>query len=483
VSEAVLARAAAPEDAGPLGLRVALALGRSGIPHCQWKGRHKRDRWMAGRGDLDLLVDRTAAARFAAVLEALDFKLAQAPPERQAAGVQSFVGYDRGHGRLIHVHAHFALVVGRPWACCYRLPFADAVIESVVPGTPFPAPAPGFDLLLLLLRATLLHDPRDLWRREPVWLRAARTEWAALRDAAASLPQLLARHLPDVSLHTLDRAAQALQPGCPAWRRLAARAALERELRPHKSRAPLAARAHRVLTAPVRLFRRPPAGKRLASGGAVIALIGADGAGKSSCARALGGWLGTELWTRPAHLGRPARSILTLLAGGAYKAARGLDILRGEASRGDLAAHLELLRYLCTARDRYRLYRRVRGHAAAGGIAICERYPVPGNRILVGPSREQGRALSANSDLARLMRRWETRYYARMARPEITFVLRVDPEVAVRRKTDEPADYVRARAWALCEVDWSASGATVIDANQPLRDILTDLRERVWQSL
>jgi thymidylate kinase len=227
----------------------------------------------------------------------------------------------------------------------------------------------------------------------------------------------------------------------------------------------------------------PAPGKRLASGGAVIALVGADGSGKSTCARALRGWLGAELWAARAHLGRPPRSALTVIVGGALKAVRRLDALRDDDAPGGLHAHLELLRYVCTARDRYRLSRQVRRFAAAGGLAVCERYPLRGNRTLVGPSREQGRALSASGDLARWLRRLESRYYARITPPELTFVLRVDPDTAVRRKTDEPADYVRARAWALWDADWSADGATVIEASRPLREILTELRDRLWAAL
>jgi thymidylate kinase len=487
MTDAIPIRQSVPGPGGRLGTRLARALNDSGLAYCHWKGRGKQDRWMTGRGDLDLLIDRAGAGRFAALLESMDFKHALAAPERLVAGVQSFLGFDREQGRLIHVHAHFSLVIGRPWVRYYRLPFADAVIRESVPGVPFRAPTPEFDLLLLLLRSSLLHDPRDgLRRAEPPWLRGARIEWSRLRQVGrGALVRLAARHLPEVTRDTLDRCAEALEPSCPVWRRLAARRALERELAAHAGRPAVESRVRRAVAGAVRVARAPAAGhgKRLASGGAVVALVGADGAGKSTCARALRGWLGTEILTRRAHLGRPPRSVLTLGVGALLKAVRYLDALRGRSGLNGVQAHLELLRYLCTARDRYRLYRRVRALATAGGVAVCERYPLPGNRVLVGPSRDQGRALSANSRSARLLRRWEARYYARITPPDLVFVLRVDPETAVRRKLDEPADYVRARAWALWETDWSESGAIVIDANRPIRDILAELRSRVWEAL
>ncbi|HET7040236.1 MAG TPA: hypothetical protein VFH97_10150, partial [Gemmatimonadales bacterium] len=94
MSEATTLRDPAAEADGSLAAELARALQEAGIRYCQWKGRAKRDRWVTGRGDLDLLVDRTGAGALASALARLDFKQAIAPPDRQVAGVHSFVGFD-----------------------------------------------------------------------------------------------------------------------------------------------------------------------------------------------------------------------------------------------------------------------------------------------------------------------------------------------------------------------------------------------------
>src|SRR6266568_713789 len=78
-----------------------------------------------------------------------------------------------------------------------------------------------------------------------------------------------------------------------------------------------------------------------------------------------------------AHLGRPPRSLTTLAVGALLKVRR--------AFGGDGTSLFDLLRHACTARDRYRLFLKARRFAAAGGVALCERYPVAQNRLLVGP--------------------------------------------------------------------------------------------------
>jgi thymidylate kinase len=212
----------------------------------------------------------------------------------------------------------------------------------------------------------------------------------------------------------------------------------------------------------------------------VVALVGGDGAGKSTCARELCAWLGTDLPILHAHLGRPPRGPLTLIVGGALKAEQlWYRIVRRDPPPG---THIELLRHLCTARDRYRLYSQVRRYAVAGGIVISERYPVPQNSVLVGPCIPDLIG-SEPTLLARLLRDTESRYYTRMLPPDTVFVLRLDPELAVARKLDEPADYVRARARVVWETDWSRTPAQVIDVSRPLAHVVQDLKARVWSVL
>ena len=125
----------------------------------------------------------------------------------------------------------------------------------------------------------------------------------------------------------------------------------------------------------------------------------------------------------------------------------------------------------------------MRRFAVAGGIALCERYPVPQNRLLVGP--EIGRLIGHGRDtiLSRWLMRVEQWYYRRITRPDVIIVLVVDPELAVQRKTDEPADYVRARSRIIWETDWSDTGAHLVDASRPLAEVVANLKAVVWAEI
>jgi thymidylate kinase len=141
------------------------------------------------------------------------------------------------------------------------------------------------------------------------------------------------------------------------------------------------------------------------------------------------------------------------------------------------------MRYGCTARDRYAVYRQARRFASRGGVAICERYPLPEGWALAGPSEAQGAALTAQSRFATALRQWERRFYERMARPDVVFLLRLDPDTAVSRKPSDPADYVRERARLTAETDWTTSGARIVDAAQPLPQVVATLKAELWSTL
>jgi hypothetical protein len=147
-----------------------------------------------------------------------------------------------------------------------------------------------------------------------------------------------------------------------------------------------------------------------------------------------------------------------------------------------LGSTIELLRYVCTARDRHRLYQEAWRFAASGGIAVCERYPIPQNRTLVGPSIPE-LVGEAPDGIARLLRDLEVSYYGAMLPPDALFVLRLHPELAVLRKQDEPADYVRARGQVVWDTDWSDSKAQVVDASRPFSEVLSELKSRLWSAL
>ena len=458
--------------------RLGQALEAAGVVYCQWKGHWKRTRWETGAGDVDLLVDPASADRLDIELGRQGFKRAVAPPEALIPGTGNWIGYDDRSHTLAHIHVHRRLIVGGYWTTVYRLAMERAVLDTAVPRRPFPVPAPELEFIMFVLRTVQRYSPRDLLAlRHPRWLANVQPEFAYLRSQVDRqlVVTRLAELLPTVDVAFFDACTRSLELKASRWGRLWLRRGLQQRLAPHASHPPLGLLVQRIGRS-LRLLPRAR-GMHPVRGGRVLALLGGDGAGKSTCTRELSRWLGGHFGVMTAHLGRPPRSFTTLFVGGLLKVRHVFG--------GDDATIFDLLRHWCTARDRYRLFMKARRFADAGGVALCERYPVAQNRLLVGPEipRLLERKGRKPGTLAGRLLRAEGWYYRHITRPDVIMVLMLEPEVAVQRKTDEPADYVRTRSRIIWETDWSGTGAQLVDAGRTLPEVLADLKTRVWSEL
>jgi thymidylate kinase len=85
--------------------------------------------------------------------------------------------------------------------------------------------------------------------------------------------------------------------------------------------------------------------------------------------------------------------------------------------------------------------------------------------------------------LVKCLAELEMRFYERIMPPDVLVVLKLDPEIAVRRKTDENPTSVRTRTAQVWQLDWGNTSAHVIDASQSRADVLSDIKNVVWSQL
>lgn len=458
-----------PTVDAPLLTCVAEALAIQRIRYCQWKGHFKQSRWMTGEGDIDLLVAPESLPGMLEVLRVAGFIQSTSSDDHKLLGTAHYRAPDPGTGRMLHVHLHTRLLVEAARGIVYRLPFEEALIATSRggPGSLFRIPAPELEALVLVLRTTVRWAS---WRRIPADTREELAYLEGLTNARYQL-DALRRHLPAVGPEVFRRCRKALDKGATLRERWAARYGLTRALVAYSRRPTLAERVVHAAAAAAWHLRGGPRREsraRLTGGGRLFVISGTDGSGKSTCVIALAKWLRPHFRLMTAHVGRPPRSLLTLVAAALLRVAP-LPVFQW-------AWHLAV------ARDRWRLVARAWNFALDGGIALTERYPMGPNHPLVGP-RVRELAGKQPSALARRMAALEESYYARIPRPEHVFVLDVDPDVAVRRKTDEPSDYVRARAELMKRADWSTTKAQRVDAGRPLPAVIAELKELVWAAL
>jgi thymidylate kinase len=491
--------------------RLCQALETEGITYCHWKSNNALDRSASGDNDLDLLVERADIPRFTGILFHLGFKQAKAPTRKQLPGVLDYFGYDKYADKLIHVHAHYQLVLGHDMTKSYRLPIERQYLQSAVQRGLFEVPAVEYEFIVFVIRMVIKHATWDvILGRQGRLSKAEREELAYLqaRIDQDHLSSILKQDLPYIDQELFTSCIQALQPSSSFLMRANVGRQLQARLKTnsrHSLPTDMCLKLWRRATLAIhrRIFKSS-AKYRLSSGGAMIAILGGDGAGKSTAVNGIYKWLSKDFETTRIHMGKPAWSWTTITIRGILKIGSLLGLYPGASSSRETLnkkslvspGYPQLLREICIARDRYRTYLKSRRFAAKGGLVILDRFPLPQIQLMDGPQAKRiieqlmdGPQVnnflrpSRSSQPFMFLEKLEESYYQQIVLPELMIVLRVDPETAVKRKTDEDAAAVRKRSTEIWEINWDHSEAHIIDASESKPEVLNKIKSLIWSEL
>lgn len=495
----------------PLIEELCSLLSTENVTYCHWKSNDVLKRSASGANDLDLLVSRHDGSRFEEILYRLGFKKAAAPQEKQMPGVVDYFGYDEEADVLIHVHAHFKLILGHDLSNNYCLPIERPFLNSAVRRGLFKVPAVEFEFIVFVIRMMLKHSTWDVIlagqgglkaneRRELMWLQE--------RISQDKVHKTLQQNLPYVSTELFDSCVQALQPVRSLWFRVRTGQRLQARLQAN-ARRPLLhdvyLKFRRRATLAIRrgIFKSTPT-YRLERGGAMLALVGGDGAGKSTAIEGLYTWLSEHFEVKTVHMGRPSWSPATIAIRAILKLGNLLGMYPVETSYRETVNQKSLIspgypwlvREVCRARDRYQTYLKAARFAASGGLVIFDRFPISPIRsmdgpladrfirqLMDGPQADQPMSPHRSSRFSRALVALEERFYERILLPECVVVLRVDPEVAVQRKPTEDAATVRERSAEIWHIEWDNEGVHLINAGKSRDEVLSKLKALIWSEL
>ncbi|MGA7271077.1 MAG: hypothetical protein WB239_08390 [Acidimicrobiia bacterium] len=482
-------------ERAPLALvkTLAMRLEAEGIVYCHWKSNEAIDRSESGQNDLDLLVARRDQDRFTLLLEELGFLPARVVRSRRVPGISDYYGLDPDSALLVHVHAHTRLMVGDDMTKNFHLPLEEAYLASVFRAGILAIPRPEFEYLVFVLRMAVKHCPFDaVVMGKGRLTESERRELAYLegRIDPGQLALVRSRELPWLSEESLTRLRRGLDPGAGLWARARVGREVTRVLSRFGRRGGI---VDLILRVGRRLLRRAEArwwpdhsSKLLGRRGAVVAIVGGDGSGKSSTVAALSSRLGGPFRVEKAHLGKPPRSLLT-------RVVRKALTMLGQNSMGsahpawdDFAEGRPGLGFIIgnvlVARDRMLQGRRIRKAAARGRLIITDRFPLP-QLVTMDTPRNARVAQRYPGFATRVLARLETRFYAGLGSPDVTVVLRVSPEVALMRRPEQDAEFVRRRAQEVVETKWDGDAVFVLDADEGREAVDVNVLRAVWRGL
>jgi hypothetical protein len=221
-----------------------------------------------------------------------------------------------------------------------------------------------------------------------------------------------------------------------------------------------------------------------------MAIVGADGSGKTTLTRDLAAWLGRKIQTDHIYFGQPKRNAtVTALR-------RGSQLLRrvgshveelgfgGVARRLRTAADLiQSVLWVHLARRRQRLDRTAWRERKRGGVILAERFPLRAFWGMAAPM--DGPRLDPDDPRGPLFRRMaglEHDRYVRVRSPDSVIILNARLKILRERKPETPPLEHKAKAQAVAEAVL-CEDHLVIDAEQPYERMLLEGKRLVWGQL
>jgi thymidylate kinase len=499
----------------PIVRELVQELTDASIRYCHWKSTTSLSSALAGETDLDLLVDSRQMTRFASILTTLGFKPFISHPSRRLPGVEDWLGLDTATTRLVHLHVYRQLVLGEELVKNHRLPIEDVLLSRTTTRLGMPVPEPELELTVLAVRA-LLKYREDAFVRDlvpvghrgglPAGIRAemgdllTRTTVEAVRNEIDLSLSMLPSET--IAAFLVEASRQSPRP----TRLRALRHELEAALKPFERHGALEltvtraravigrsrfARAGRKLVERVRA--RPMARRKRPVGqGLAVAVIGVDGAGKSTLVEALARTFGWRINVVDVYLGSSRPALPTRVAQGVARSMRRVDGVLSRAGRqGRLQRGVSFLRDVSLAlravaeaserRRRIRLGTRL---AAGGWLVLYDRYPMPALQVgdrRMDASRIPRTAVHAGWWVARLAR-IERSIYQAIPRPDFLIALVVDADTARRRKPDAPAA-LDDKVAAFRDLGEGDANMLVIDAAAGPEEVLRAAATAIWARL
>jgi len=484
-------------------------LAADGVRYCHWKSNFSLDNALAGREDLDLLVDRVHLSAMLRVLLELGFKGARAFGLNQP-GIHHYYGLDPDSGMLIHVHLFSRLLTGESLVKSHQLPLASLLLDSArsengIQVASRTAELAGFVLRTFIkygspLDVLMLLRSRASFAKELAWLKQDADTAAAADAIQESVPQI-DRALFQECLSSLEQNA--------SWPRrywLARR--VRRRLRIHAAHTPWGRGRAYAQWFRWLIFRRftGKKDKALVAGGAVIAFVGPEATGKSTLLEESRAWLASAFAVSSVHAGKPPAGWFTWPVSLALPYLRkffprlrtsrveGHLIGPGESAaasipRAGLAGLAYALRVLSLAWDRRSLLIRVKRAAGSGQFVICDRYPSLVVGAMDSPRLDEGQARGALAPLLRRFARWEAKLYQEMPAPDLVLRLRVSLETAQKRNKErvklekEGEEYLASRHRQASL--WQRPGVVVIDVDteRSLLETIRLVKQSIWGAL
>lgn len=484
------------------------ALHENDIMYCHWKSNEHLGASMKGDTDLDVLFEETQKEKLELILNQLGFKRFNAIKQKQYKDIVDFIALDFESGKVIHLHAHYRLTMGEPYLKGYQLNIEDQILNSRVFNEEFGMYCiqPDLELILLYLRESLKLRHRDIilmrfknkiqsreyLLREYAWLKSRTTDaviHAMLKTTFTDYPAIYEIVTGEFNSKQLFKLASIIKKEYKVKRLYTPFTALM--LRWYREATVIISRKLAlILDQPILFKRNNP------RGGVVVAVIGADGSGKSTVTENLKNTFEEKLDLYKIYFGRGdgkaslSRKLLISVKLFLRSDKKNSKVTQRKNAMPKKESFVWLL-YKCmeaflVAQEKRINMKRMQNAKKKGALVICDRYPQ--NQVMGyndGPLLHD--FMGSRNPLFRTVANIESKIYAQFTNhpPDILFKLVADAEVVEKRKPGETSlEKLTAKINGVQQLKFNNTCKVItVDAKKPLNDVLSIVKKEIWNML
>lgn len=488
------------------------ALHAEDIRYCHWKNNPDHIRAsFTGESDVDVLFDIKQKEKIETVLLAQGFKRFDIVRERYYEDIEDFITLDFTTGKLIHLHTHYRLTMGPLFSKNYQLDIEEMVLAKriFIEETGVYGSTAAIQLLILYLNESLKFRTRDVVKvklRDKIKYSSKvlrEYQWLKVQVNAQEWKQLIA----DVFVNSQEVHLLTNKPFNKSVL-LKFRSVVKKQFsgkRIFSSAVWMRWRNEFIINfrKVLGLVTEPVVNRRInPRGGVVVAVIGADGSGKSTVTKDIRVTFEKKLDVCRIYFGRGdgrisfSRKLLRKLKGivkpekkkknksSDVKEIAKPKIAYKEPGKGFVASVYKIIEALLVAHEKRVNLNRMNTARSKGMLVICDRFPQ--NQIMGyndGPLLYH--LVDSSNPFFKILARWEKSIYERSEKnpPDLLIKLIADAAIVEKRKPGETLmEKLEAKIEGIKSLRVNSAMVT-IDAAQPLQEVLYQVRKEIWSKL
>ena len=480
--------------------RLLKALDDNGIRYCHWKSNEHLKEALDGDTDLDVLFDPAQRRELERVFDECGLKRFRATPLMQYNAIEDFIGFDEKTAKIWHVHTHYRMTLGEKHLKGYTItPWTKYLLENRIRlSEGIWTSNPSDELVLLICRIALKLRWRDCGRSlgkddrvELAWLKQRVTGEAFTKTANAMLTENCLPHLMKLYNSELKKKNQFLK----------LQSVLRKELKPYTCYSRFSSwymRTKREIYWLVGGIKRRlglasfvPNRRISPAGGLVVAVLGCDGAGKSTTIKYVKKEFNKKIDVVSIYYGsgdgsssllRKPMKLVAKKVGGkgvGHSVEKEYEENKKVSFKSRMYSLAKIIWAVTLAKEKRKKQRQMVKARNNGMLVITDRYPQSDM-----PGASDGPLLSRyrnGKGLTKKISDWEYRIYEsfKVNSPDLAVKLIVPTKTAIERKPEMTEEEIERKKSIVLGMDISEHTA-VIDTSRPFEITRAEVMKEIW---